>query len=806
MQNILGFLSLDQGTLLMLVNHAGVLALIAVLFGFAVHLSDAAALGRRLLHPHLAGLICGLVFGAGAVILNQMALTPYPLWLETGALVIGLAGAYLHSPAALLALLIAGVHRASIADGALPGLLLLVLASLLGNFWRLHRRIWEKRSGTTAQRWPWLTSLGITLGASIGTFDFWLAPLPLDASTVLGASLLLGIAATLAGYLLDGTLRLRHREAILRKTSARLNQALAQSKEAASVFHNSRDTIAIMDAQGRVVDANPAYCEAIGCSREELLGMELNHLRVDNDSTDAFRQRVGMAVRKHGHWRGEMVRRRLNGDLFVSDVTIECLFDESGEVRRWITIGRDLTEKHRLEAELARAGHYDSLTGLPNRLLMTQHLEQLLIDHPHSVTAVCVLDLDDFKTINDKHGNPSGDECLRTIAKALQAQAPAGTRLGRLGGDEFVAVIGPCDDNEDALSRCEQVRQALQNCELPLTPAHLRLRCSGGVTLYPTDDADPDGLLRHADLAMVTAKQHGRDRLCVFDSGEDRQTQARHESIKRIEQAISGGEMVLHFQPKVRLSDGQVVGAEALVRWQHPQRGLLSPAAFLDQILGTPVARLLDHWVLAEALRHSHAWWQEGCGLQVSVNLSVPSLIEPDFLQRVQDQLDRFPDLPRGSLELELLETETLGDLSMVGYLIEQLAQRGVECAIDDFGTGYSSLSYLQKLPAHTIKIDRSFVQDMLNSEADRTLVRGIISLAQAFERKIVAEGVESDAHAAALRDMGCDVLQGYGIARPMAAQHIPSWARTWRLPHLLKHSTAQAMPLVREAAPESGS
>lgn len=790
--NMGDFLAWANGAAVMLFSQAGVLALLTVLFGFAVHLSDTATLGRRLLHPHVAGVVCGLVFGGAALMLNQLTLQdPHGLWGETGLVAVGLAGAYLSPPAALLALALAAAHRAWTGPGAAAAVMLLTLAAGMGALWRWRRAAWDGRPTASRHRWPWLASLGAALGLIAAIAALLLPAPPLAWAQLLWGAPFIALATAVTGYLLDGTLRLRHREYVLRTTAGQLRSALAHSEEAASVFLNSRDTIAIMDANGLVVNANPAYCAAIGCTREELLGTELNRVRVDTDGTDEFRHRVGQAIRDHGRWEGEMVRRRLNGEVFLSEVTIECLYDEHGAARRWVSIGRDLTEKRRLEAELARAGHYDPLTGLPTRHLVTQHLAQLLHDHPRSATAVCVLDLDDFKAINDRHGLTAGDECLRTIAKALQSGAPSGTRIGRLGGDEFVAVIGPCEDSEDALGRIEHLRQALLACELPLGNAHTRLRCSAGATLYPADDADPDGLLRHADLAMVTAKQHGRDRLCVFDTSEDRQTQARHESLKRIEQAIAQGEMVLHFQPKVCLSDGAVVGAEALVRWQHPERGLLSPAAFLDQILGTPVARQLDHWVLGEALRLTHGWWKQGCEVPVSVNLTVSSLIDPDFLDLVQHQLDQVPGLPAGHLELELLETETLGDLSMVSYLMQELSRRGVECAIDDFGTGYSSLSYLQRLPARTIKIDQSFVRDMLNSEGDRTLVRGIISLAQAFERKIVAEGVESDAHAAALRDMGCNVLQGYGIARPMAADHIPAWVRAWRLPRLLWQTTA---------------
>ncbi|MFP5444227.1 MAG: putative bifunctional diguanylate cyclase/phosphodiesterase, partial [Betaproteobacteria bacterium] len=279
------------------------------------------------------------------------------------------------------------------------------------------------------------------------------------------------------------------------------------------------------------------------------------------------------------------------------------------------------------------------------------------------------------------------------------------------------------------------------------------------------------------------AKEQGKDRIAVFDIQQGQRLQARRHTAKLVEDALLQGEMELFFQPKVRISDGQVIGAESLIRWHHPERGLLAPGAFMDDIVGTPASGKLDYWVLDAAFKAGHTLVTQGCPLPLSINITVPTLIDSRFQQEVARLLKRHPSLPQPFLEVELLETETFNDLSAVAYVIQGLDELGVQCSIDDFGTGYSSLTYLQRLPAQIVKIDQSFVREMLDNERDRALVRGIVSLAHAFNRTVVAEGVETTAHAGALRDLGCDGLQGYGIARPMPLPDLIRWIRAWQPP-----------------------
>jgi len=400
----------------------------------------------------------------------------------------------------------------------------------------------------------------------------------------------------------------------------------------------------------------------------------------------------------------------------------------------------------------------------------------------NNVLALCVLGVDQFKGLNEKWGLPIADRFLRVFAQRLKKAAGADHLIGRIGGDEFVVVLPHCPSTDTALQRLESMRQVLAQTAI-LDDKDVRLTCSAGVTFYPDDPADADGLLRHADLALYAAKEQGKDRIVVFDIQQGQRRQARRDSTRLVDEALQRGEMELYFQPKVRIGDGQVIGAESLIRWRHPERGLLAPGAFLEDIAGTPVANKLDYWVLDAAFKAGQALADQGQQLSLSINLTVSTLIDSRFQLTVAQLLGQYPALPTQFLEVELLETETFNDLSAVAYVIQGLDALGIQCSIDDFGTGYSSLTYLQRLPAHTVKIDQSFVRDMLVNERDRTLVRGIVSLARAFERQVVAEGVETLAHAEALRDMGCDALQGYGIARPMPLQDLIHWVKHWQPP-----------------------
>lgn len=770
--------------------NAGLLSFLAALYSIAVS-------GQR--HPHPAVVqkrrrwlpwVTGLMFGVTGILTMLV-----PLRLAEGVIVdtrlvmTGLAGAYLSPLSALLCAAVLGAYRLSLGGiGSGPAMVGIALTTAIGWLWQRYRPFFSSlRLGSTVADGLWLFGLGFSLAAggmlAIQTLPPEIAR-AVTARSWLAVLVVYPIGTALLGFLLDNTQKLSQREEALAQTAETLKTMLAEARQAASVFVNSKDTIAIVQPDGTVLDVNPTYSSVLGYSREELIGKSSAVLRIDEGGEATFLRRVAKAIERDGRWHGELVRRRKNGEAFVSEVTVEGIKDPDGVVRRWVSVGKDVTEQRHLEQVLQQFGNYDALTGLSSRRLFTKELNALLQQgaQTNSSLALCLLDIDQFKDLNDQWGQPMADRFLRVFAQRLRKEAGTENLIGRTGGDEFAVVLKNGPHADAALQQLESLRLALAQTAT-LDGVALRLTCSAGVTFYPDDMADADGLLRHADLALYAAKEQGKDRIVVFDVQQGQRVQARRHTAKLVEDALLHGEMELFFQPKVRISDGRVIGAESLIRWHHPERGLLAPGAFLEDIVGTPVANKLDYWVLDAAFRAGQTLASQGNPLPLSINITVSTLIDSRFQLEVAQLRRQYPELPSQFLEVELLETETFNDLSAVAYVMQGLSELGIQCSIDDFGTGYSSLTYLQRLPAHTVKIDQSFIRDMLDNERDRTLVRGIVSLAHAFNRSVIAEGVETLAHAQALRDLGCDGLQGYGIARPMPLQELLDWMRAWDPP-----------------------
>ena len=441
----------------------------------------------------------------------------------------------------------------------------------------------------------------------------------------------------------------------------------------------------------------------------------------------------------------------------------------------------DISQIKAHEAELDRVANFDSLTHLPNRRLLSDRLKQSILrsDRSGKSTAICFLDLDGFKITNDQLGHAVGDQVLIGIAQQLSAVLRADDTLARLGGDEFVLLLSDIGTTEECTEILERVLEATR---LPIHAlGHVvAISASIGVSLYPSDNVDPDILLRHADMAMYLAKQAGKNRYQLFDTEIDRIAQSHRDFLDQMETALQSQEFVLFYQPQVDLSSGQVIGAEALVRWKRPTYGLLAPSEFLPHLNGSHLETRFGEWVIATALRQMRDWKVLGLDVKVSVNISANHLLQHDFCARLGQTLSSYPDIDASRLELEVLETAAIGDMHYAVEVLHSCMKLGVRFALDDFGTGYSSLTYLRKLPVHILKIDQSFVRDMLTDPDDLGIVRGIIELANIFGRQVVAEGVETVGHGAALHRLGCSRVQGYGIAKPMHADLFPAWCDSW--------------------------
>jgi len=563
------------------------------------------------------------------------------------------------------------------------------------------------------------------------------------------------------------------------------NQKLSEEKLklAASVFTHAGESIVITDATGMILDINDAFSHTTGYSREEALGKSPRILQSGQQSTQFYAQ-MWKALLNEGYWSGEVWNRRKNGEVYAVMTTISAVRDVKGITTHYVSLANDITPIKEHQEQLERIAHFDLLTNLPNRVLLADRLSQALLQcgrHEQSL-AVIFLDLDGFKAVNDTHGHNVGDELLIALSLRMKEALRENDTLSRIGGDEFVAVLADLDKGED----CEPIlERLLLAASEPVTINNVVLNVSAsiGVTLYPQDSVDTDQLIRHADQAMYVAKQSGKNRYHLFDTIQDDAVKVQRESLEAIRNALDNHQFILHYQPKVNMKTGKVMGAEALIRWQHPERGLLNPIEFLPVIENHAMMIEMGEWVIDSALSQISQWNEMGLKLPVniSVNIAAVQLQQPGFTQRLVRQLAKHPDVDPCHLELEILETSALDDVYHISTIMNDCMALGVNFALDDFGTGYSSLTYLRRLPASLIKIDQTFVRDMLSDSDDMAIVEGVIALAKSFKRDVIAEGVETIEHGTALLKLGCELAQGYGIAKPMPANDIPAWIHDWQ-------------------------
>jgi diguanylate cyclase (GGDEF)-like protein/PAS domain S-box-containing protein len=561
-------------------------------------------------------------------------------------------------------------------------------------------------------------------------------------------------------------------------------QAEEKLQLAASVFSYAREGILITAADGTIVDVNDTFTRITGYSRDEVLGRNPRLLSSGLHNQEFFAAMWCDLVEK-GHWYGEIWNRRKEGEVYAEMLTISAVPNAQGQIEKYLGLFSDITALKEHERQLEHIAHYDVLTGLPNRALLADRLQQAMAQAQRrgQCVAVAMLDLDDFKAINDRYGHGAGDQLLITVTARMKQTLREGDTLARLGGDEFVAVLLDLADVEASMPMLTRLLDAAAQ-PMGIGDLSLQVSVSIGITFYPqAGEIDADQLLRQADQAMYQAKLAGRNSYYAFDAAQDRSIRSYYESLERVHRALVQQEFVLHYQPKVNMRTGAVVGAEALIRWRSAENGLLPPAQFMPMIDASGLASAVGHWVISEALRQMSVWAAQGVRLPVSVNIAARHLQQPEFVAELRALLAMHPDVLPEQLELEILETMALTNVAEVSHLIERCRQLGVGFALDDFGTGYSSLTYLKHLAVQVLKIDQSFVRDLLVDVDAEAIVQGIIGLSVAFRRGVIAEGVETDAHGSRLLQLGCIYAQGYGIARPMPPEQIPAWIAHWTAP-----------------------
>lgn len=552
---------------------------------------------------------------------------------------------------------------------------------------------------------------------------------------------------------------------------------------ASSVFQNALEGIVICDTDGHIIDISPSFTRLTGYSRSEAIGQTMRLVRSGRHDVN-FYNTLWTQLLERGHWTGEIWNRTKDGRIIAEMLQISSVKNNKGKVTHYVGTFSDITTLKEAQAHLEKLATFDILTGLPNRGLLSDRLNQALsqAQRRDKLLAICFLDLDGFKAVNDTFGHEAGDVLLREVANRLTATVRAGDTVARLGGDEFVLLLGEIKDVDELEIALQRLLRTIAE-PYDLMDQQARISTSIGVTLFPFDDGDPDSLMRHADQAMYRAKQDGRNRYHMFDSDYSTAHQLRIAQRDRLRTAIGQQELVLHYQPQISLHGKGVSGVEALLRWQHPENGLMQPGEFLPNIEHDDLICEIGIWVLREALTQQRQWKIQGSSILVSVNIAARQFLAPQFISDLEKLLAEFPDRIPGGLELEILETAAIEDTSRMIEVIEHCHNLDVQFALDDFGTGYSSLTYLHQLPADTIKIDRSFINGIFESRAGLAIIEAIIGLANAFQCKLVAEGIETLEQGEFLARMGCGNGQGFFISRPMPATGIIPWIASFQLP-----------------------
>jgi diguanylate cyclase (GGDEF)-like protein/PAS domain S-box-containing protein len=554
-----------------------------------------------------------------------------------------------------------------------------------------------------------------------------------------------------------------------------------QLQLAASVFTNAREGILISDPHGAILDVNDTFTKITGYSRAEVLGRNPRLLKSGRQS-DEFYADMWRSLEENGRWSGELWNKAKDGRVYPESLTISAVYDRSSKVQHYVAMFTDITELKEQQHQLERVLHFDALTNLPNRTLLTDRLQQAMAQARKrgQMLAVVSMDLDGFRGVNESHGQDAGDQVLMEVARCMRQILRETDTVARIGGDEFVAVLLDLPNTNAAIPILESLLECGAHAKQS-DADDIPISASIGVVFYPqAEDVDADQLLRQAGQAMYQSKLAGKNRYQIFDPAHDINVRTFHEDLEQIRRALAGNEFVLHYQPRVHMGTGKLMGAEALIRWNHPTRGMLLPAEFLPVIENHPLIDLIGEWVIERALTQQARWSAAGLKIPVSVNIAAHHLQQANFVDRLRWILSMHPQTAPSSLELEVLETSALHDIAQVSHVLAACRDLGVSIALDDFGTGYSSLTYFKRLPVNTLKIDRSFVRDVLNDPEDLSILEGVLGLATAVDRLAIAEGVETADQGRLLLQLGCVFGQGNGIALPMPGEDLPAWASAW--------------------------
>jgi diguanylate cyclase (GGDEF)-like protein/PAS domain S-box-containing protein len=530
---------------------------------------------------------------------------------------------------------------------------------------------------------------------------------------------------------------------------------------AAQVFENCRDAILIIDGAYRVVAVNQAFSDITGFAPEDVIGHEAPSLRAGLHEP-AFYQQIWDYVAVHDHWEGELFSARRNAEVYPVRVALTAIRDAASRISNYMAILSDITDRKQVEEYTRHLAEHDFLTDLPNRVLFLDRLHQALATarRQHTKVAVMFLDLDRFKAINDTHGPQAGDIVLKEVAARLTRCVRGVDTVSRQGGDEFVVILADIGGADQAAHVAGSVMHAVSQA-MKVGEHEITLSASIGISICPSDGDDVDTLLKHADVAMYHAKQSGRNAFQFFSPEMNAHVVERVQIENMLRLALENQEFVLEYQPEIDIASGRTIGVEALIRWRHPERGLLPPDQFIPIAEASGLIVPIGEWVLHQACAQARAWRDQGWPVVVAVNLSNVQFIHDSLLKCVDDALANSGLAPQ-FLDLEITEGMIMNGDDATIATVNALRRRGVQLTVDDFGKGCSSLSTLRRYPLSKLKIDRSFVDDITREPADAAIIPAIIAVARSLKLRVIAEGVETAEQLRFLQQHGCDEYQGY--------------------------------------------
>lgn len=575
------------------------------------------------------------------------------------------------------------------------------------------------------------------------------------------------------GTLIANMVKMRRR---LREMLSQIQTNANRLKISSSVFEHATDAIFITDANGLIVQCNPSFSAITGYSQTEVIGKPPQAFGLACHEPEFFESFYKKPQRVQ-EWRGEVWNQHRHGQEYLTELELSPVMNEAGTFEHYVGLFSDITHAKEQQNKLEHLAYHDALTQLPNRVLFSRRLQHALIEaeREQSLIAICYIDLDDFKIVNDQYGHEYGDKLLTQLASRLTGMLRPTDTIARLGGDEFAMLLCGCHTQAEYTRLLKRLLTAIEK-PFAIDKFKFSISASIGYTLYPFDHHPPDTLLRHADHAMYHAKTHGGHQYHLFDLASAQQSQQQQTLLKDLLVAIQHSHIRLVYQPQACMQTGEIFCFEALLRWQHPLRGLLYPNDFLASVEHTTLIIDIGYWVIEEGLRQLNEWQKQGFETQVSVNIAALHLMHKQFAEHITNLLQKYPDIKPQQLHIEITESAAITDFARVNRVIQQCHDLGVSFSIDDFGTGYSSLIYLRRLPVDIIKIDQSFVHNMLVNPEDMAVIRSVVTLCREFGRKVIAEGVEKVEQARILRSLGCDYAQGYGIARAMPGNKVVEW------------------------------